>query len=81
MRNIKDSALSYFMEQLRFAKISFDMFGALTPSEEATKQNCERVVSQPELECSMFKVSLLIYLYHNINNTNYFIINNTNKIL
>lgn len=75
MRNIKDSAFPYFMEQIRFAKISFDMFGALTPSEEPAKSNSERFVSQSELECSMFKVSFLSHVYYNINNKKHFIIN------
>jgi anoctamin-8 len=35
--NIKESALPYFLEQLRLAKLSFDMFGALSPSDEAKK--------------------------------------------
>lgn len=56
IRNIKESALPYVLEQIRFAKISFDLFGALTPSDGPAKPNGERVVSQPELECSMFKV-------------------------
>ncbi|CAH1714513.1 unnamed protein product [Aphis gossypii] len=55
IRNIKESALPYVLEQIRFAKISFDLFGALTPSDGPAKPNGERVVSQPELECSMFK--------------------------
>lgn len=60
MRNIKESAFPYILEQIRFAKISFDLFGALTPSDEPTKQNSKRVVFQPELECSMFKVSTIL---------------------
>ncbi|KAF4530758.1 hypothetical protein B566_EDAN007980 [Ephemera danica] len=36
--NIKESALPYLLEQLRLAKLSFDMFGALSPSEEAKKE-------------------------------------------
>lgn len=56
IRNIKESAFPYVLEQIRFAKISFDLFGALTPSDGPAKPNGERVVSQPELECSMFKV-------------------------
>jgi hypothetical protein len=35
--NIKESALPYFLEQFRLAKLSFEMFGALSPSEEAKK--------------------------------------------
>jgi anoctamin-8 len=36
--NIKESALPYLLEQLRLAKLSFDMFGALSPSDEAKKE-------------------------------------------
>lgn len=61
MRNIKESALPYLLEQIRFAKISFDLFGALTPSDEPAKCNGERIVSQSELECSMFKVIIQCY--------------------
>lgn len=57
MRNIKESAFPYILEQIRFAKISFDLFGALTPSDGPAEPNSKRIVSQPELECSMFKVS------------------------
>ncbi|KAG8229744.1 hypothetical protein J437_LFUL007919 [Ladona fulva] len=32
--NIKESALPYLLEQFRIAKLSFDLFGALSPSEE-----------------------------------------------
>jgi anoctamin-8 len=31
--NLKESALPYMLEQLRLAKMSFDLFGALSPSE------------------------------------------------
>lgn len=68
MRNIKESAFPYVLEQIRFAKISFDLFGALTPSDGPSKPNGERVVSQPELECSMFKVPKYFLLYFQIFN-------------
>jgi anoctamin-8 len=31
--NLKESAMPYVLEQMRLAKMSFDMFGALSPSE------------------------------------------------
>lgn len=31
--NIKESALPYLLEQIRLAKLSFDLFGALSPSD------------------------------------------------
>lgn len=69
--NLKESALPYVLEQLRLAKMSFDLFGALSPSEakkELTGNQREasptrkttgtnRSVSQAELESSLFKVS------------------------
>ncbi|XP_054289963.1 anoctamin-8-like isoform X2 [Macrosteles quadrilineatus] len=63
--NVKESALPYLLEQLRLAKMSFDLFGALSPSEakreppgtEQTEQSksTNRNVSQAELESSLFK--------------------------
>ena len=35
--NIKESCVPYLMEQLRLAKLSFDLFGALSPTQEAPK--------------------------------------------
>jgi anoctamin-8 len=69
--NLKESALPYVLEQLRLAKMSFDLFGALSPSEakkELTSNQREasptskstgtnRSISQAELESSLFKVS------------------------
>jgi anoctamin-8 len=64
--NVKESALPYLLEQLRLAKMSFDLFGALSPSEakreppgsDTNDQNksTNRNVSQAELESSLFKV-------------------------
>lgn len=31
--NIKESCIPYFLEQLKLAKLSFELFGALTPSD------------------------------------------------
>ncbi|XP_063222140.1 anoctamin-8 [Bacillus rossius redtenbacheri] len=69
--NLKESALPYVAEQLRLAKLSFDLFGALSPSEakkeppgagpEADHSAGEpkpagsRIVNQAELESSLFK--------------------------
>uniref|UniRef100_A0A1B6E559 Anoctamin n=1 Tax=Clastoptera arizonana TaxID=38151 RepID=A0A1B6E559_9HEMI len=63
--NVKESALPYLLEQLRLAKLSFDLFGALSPSEikreppgnDTTdeKKPSGRNVSQAELESSLFK--------------------------
>lgn len=66
--NVKESALPYLLEQLRLAKMSFDLFGALSPSEaekepfgtgagsEDDKKPGARSVSQAELESSLYKV-------------------------
>ncbi|CAH1392682.1 unnamed protein product [Nezara viridula] len=57
--NLKESALPYFMEQVRLAKMSFEMFGALSPSEAQNNPekstNGNRNISQAELESSLFK--------------------------
>ncbi|XP_073999029.1 anoctamin 8 white walker isoform X2 [Rhodnius prolixus] len=63
--NLKESALPYFMEQIRLAKMSFEMFGALSPSEAEKPTESKsgskdgssgnRNVSQAELESSLFK--------------------------
>ncbi|PSN51037.1 hypothetical protein C0J52_15420 [Blattella germanica] len=68
--NLKESALPYILEQLRLAKLSFDLFGALSPTEakkdltsNATEDSGEanptnkanRSISQAELESSLFK--------------------------
>jgi anoctamin-8 len=71
--NLKESAVPYLLEQLRLAKMSFDLFGALSPSEakkeltsnqrEASPTNkttgTNRSISQAELESSLFKVSYI----------------------
>ena len=68
--NLKESALPYILEQLRLAKLSFDLFGALSPTEakkdltsNSTEESGEtsptnktnRGISQAELESSLFK--------------------------
>ncbi|XP_047117535.1 anoctamin-8 [Schistocerca piceifrons] len=69
--NLKESALPYLLEQLRLAKLSFDLFGALSPSEAkkdlskepqvtaddgtTTNKTGNRNISQAELESSLFK--------------------------
>lgn len=57
--NLKESALPYFMEQIRLAKMSFEMFGALSPSDVQSKSESSslgnRHISQAELESSLFK--------------------------
>lgn len=80
--NLKESALPYIMEQIRLAKMSFEMFGALSPSEaespkSETSSFCNRHISQAELESSLFKVKTLlmvevaifkIIVVHKVNN-------------
>lgn len=40
--NLKESALPYILEQMRLAKLSFDLFGALSPTvENKTPPSCE----------------------------------------
>lgn len=65
--NLKESALPYFMEQVRLAKMSFEMFGALSPSEAQNNPekstNGNRNISQAELESSLFKVKEYKYFF------------------
>lgn len=35
--NLRESAFPYFMEQLKLAKISFSMWGAMSPTQETAK--------------------------------------------
>ncbi|XP_071516788.1 anoctamin-10 isoform X3 [Panulirus ornatus] len=37
--NIKESCIPYLLEQFKLAKLSFDLYGALSPSEEDKKQD------------------------------------------
>ncbi len=36
--NIKESALPYVVEQMRLAKLSFDLFGALSPTDDQQEE-------------------------------------------
>lgn len=71
IQNIKESALPYLIEQFRLAKLSFDLFGALSPSvvgkekrefSEATKSKEKKrpgessTIPQAEVESTLFKV-------------------------
>ena len=42
--NLKESAVPYFIEQLRLARLSFELFGALSPSE------AKKAPGEPEIE-------------------------------
>ena len=53
--NLKESAIPYLIEQLRLARLSFEMFGALSPSEakklpgvEDTSAEEQQSTNQPE---------------------------------
>ena len=72
MGNIKEAVIPYFKKEIKLAKMSFDLYGAVSPSEEtatnkkdddATIANNEvkkeRIVTQVELESSAPPVSLL----------------------
>lgn len=67
--------MPYLIEQFRLAKLSFDMFGALSPTEAGVNKwkdeeplddnqlkhagGSNRIISQAELESTLFKVSIL----------------------
>ena len=48
--NIKESALPYLLEQIRLAKLSFDLFGALSPSD--SKEPPTKKDDEPGPSCS-----------------------------
>ena len=59
MGNIKESIIPYFKKEMKLAKLSFDLYGALSPSEEKKKEadsnpdsSSDRVLTQVELESS-----------------------------
>lgn len=72
--NIKESLVPYFQKEIKLAKLSFDLYGALSPTEDLQKKNDDykaeeqqqaespkkkdRVLSQVELESSAPAVSL-----------------------
>ena len=74
MGNIKEAVIPYFKKEIKLAKMSFDLYGAVSPSEEiATNKKDddaaniaadnnevkkERIVTQVELESSAPPVSL-----------------------
>ena len=79
MGNIKEAVIPYFKKEIKLAKMSFDLYGAVSPSEEtATNKKDddaniadnevkkERIVTQVELESSAPPVSLLEIFCFNI---------------
>ena len=73
MGNIKEAVIPYFKKEIKLAKMSFDLYGAVSPSEEiATNKKDddadiaadnnevkkERIVTQVELESSAPPVRL-----------------------
>merc|ERR1712213_214602 len=65
MGNIKESIIPYFKKEMKVAKLSFDLYGALSPTtensqidQEGKEERCsspkktDRVLSQVELESS-----------------------------
>lgn len=48
--NLKESAVPYLIEQLRLARLSFELFGALSPSEARPPPGEESEESQREVE-------------------------------
>ena len=78
MGNIKESIIPYFKKEMKVAKLSFDLYGALSPTtensqidQEGKEEQCsspkktDRVLSQVELESSAPDVSLMS-LRHNL---------------
>ena len=62
MGNIKESLLPYFKKEMILAKLSFDLYGALSPTQPTSKGAEEkvrkdRILTQVELESSAPDVS------------------------
>ena len=73
MGNIKESIIPYFKKEMKLAKLSFDLYGALSPTTENKKpedqeekeklcsspqKKKDRILSQVELESSAPDVSV-----------------------
>ena len=86
MGNIKEALIPYFQKEFKLAMMSFDLYGAVTPSDESakskkdddfngdqmTKVKKERTVTQAELESSAPPVRNAKYKYLSIPITNCF---------
>ena len=82
MGNIKEALIPYFQKEFKLAMMSFDLYGAVTPSDESakskkdddfnadqmTKVKKERTVTQAELESSAPPVRNATYKYFQIHN-------------
>ena len=83
MGNIKESIIPYFKKEMKLAKLSFDLYGALSPTTEdkkledqEEKENLsssspkikkDRILSQVELESSAPDVSFFLLTSSNYN--------------
>ena len=74
MGNIKEAVVPYFKKEFKLAKMSFDLYGAVSPTEECSKSKKdddlkeplikkERTVTQVELESSTPPVSTVGKIY------------------
>ena len=62
MGNIKESLIPYLKKQMKLAQLSFDLYGALSPTQtkpkgDDSKLKNERILTQVELESSAPDVS------------------------
>ena len=64
MGNIKESLLPYFKKEMKLAKLSFDLYGAVSPTQSTSKDDDQdktrkdRILTQVELESSAPDVSI-----------------------
>ena len=64
MGNIKESLLPYFKKEMKLAKLSFDLYGAVSPTQLTSKDDDQdktrkdRILTQVELESSAPDVSI-----------------------
>lgn len=73
--NFRESAWPYLMEQWRLAKLSFKIWGALSPTAEKSETKFDdttsekpttplRSIGQAELESSLYKVRMMSIVYN-----------------
>lgn len=66
--NIRESAYPYFMEQLKLAKLSFSMWGALSPTQEE-----KPLINSGDSKVNTLVCSSLLLSWHSLFNVTLFL--------
>lgn len=78
MGNIKESIIPYFKKEMKLAMLSFDLYGAISPTQDHKKNDDldkeptvkkDRTLSQVELESSAPSVSLICHPFATLSKT------------